>query len=111
MKPRAFIFTNKEKFGKPHNTSTHSKMGLAVLFGYAASVAFAYLTVDPDAGRYKTNRTIRTLHKYSSRAITALAWATSIVGWRAFWGGDTLADVLFIGPLLVAAFLLVVYNP
>jgi hypothetical protein len=74
------IYSNKEMFGKPHFMSIHGKLGVTVLALYFAIGAFGAIALHPDFGIMKTNKTLRTVHKFAGRTATATAWFCCVLG-------------------------------
>lgn len=74
------IYTNKEMAGKPHLTSIHGKLGVAVLLAYFGIGMFGLLALHPDFGMMRTNKQLRTIHKYAGRVSTAAAWVCCVLG-------------------------------
>mmetsp|Transcript_32203 Transcript_32203/g.85911 ORF Transcript_32203/g.85911 Transcript_32203/m.85911 type:complete len:146 (+) Transcript_32203:341-778(+) len=97
------IYTNKDMYGKPHNTTVHAWCGIICLVGYASIGPFAYFALSPDWGFLRTNQTVRAGHKYGGRVLTALAWVTCLLGWMTMQA-DPLQRALFGLPLLPLAY-------
>ena len=107
------IYQHKETSGYPHLMTWHSWLGTLVFTSSIGSLVVAYYCLDVDTGKYKTNQTIRAVHKYGGRATTALALFTSILGWRSFamkmasikgsekWRDDLAPQALFAVPLVL----------
>jgi hypothetical protein len=76
------IYTTKEMFGKPHVTTTHAQLGVAVCLAYIGMSLFAGPALNPDWGYFKTDKTIRFCHKWSGRVFTALAWVCCVYGFN-----------------------------
>ena len=74
------IYSNKEMFGKPHNTTTHSWIGLLALLSFVGSCAAGLLGLHPDFGFLKTNQFVRAIHKWSGRFDVLAAWAACATG-------------------------------
>ena len=96
------IYTNKTAFNKPHNTSWHAWMGIAVLVGYMLLAPLSWLTLNPTSGIFRTNKTFRALHKWMGRFLSVLAWLCCAVGWFNM-NPDVLVRALFAVPLAVLA--------
>eukprot|EP00310_Coccolithus_braarudii_P016899 CAMPEP_0183360060 /NCGR_PEP_ID=MMETSP0164_2-20130417/54154_1 /TAXON_ID=221442 /ORGANISM="Coccolithus pelagicus ssp braarudi, Strain PLY182g" /LENGTH=168 /DNA_ID=CAMNT_0025534321 /DNA_START=19 /DNA_END=522 /DNA_ORIENTATION=- len=75
------VYEQKRMLGKPHNTSWHSWMGVAVLLSYVVTACGSWWALHPDTGALKASKTIRRGHKLASRALTLLAWTTLLTGW------------------------------
>lgn len=74
------IHTNKDMAGKAHLLTIHGKLGVAVLISYLVLGAFGAIALHPDWGIMKTNKTIRTTHKYAGRVMTAISWFVCVLG-------------------------------
>ena len=76
----AAIYHNKNLWGKAHFTSTHGKIGIAVMGCTLAPLLAGAVALHPDFGIDKTNKTIRKIHKVFSRILMAIAWGNSLYG-------------------------------
>jgi hypothetical protein len=74
------IHTNKEMKNSKHLTTTHGQLGAAVIIGYLLLGVFGAFALNPDWGFYKTNQTVRLIHKLSGRVLTALSWLSCVLG-------------------------------
>lgn len=68
------IYTNKEKFGKPHLMTPHGKFGAIVILAYVGLGLAGAVFLHPDFGIMNKNQTIRQFHKYAGLVFTAGAW-------------------------------------
>ena len=77
------IYSNKEARGAPHFQTTHGQLGLAVVVAYFGLMLFGGLLLHPDFGlpAYRSNATLRAVHKYFGRLVMALAWFTVFTGY------------------------------
>mmetsp|Transcript_10371 Transcript_10371/g.23707 ORF Transcript_10371/g.23707 Transcript_10371/m.23707 type:complete len:189 (-) Transcript_10371:154-720(-) len=96
------IYSNKDKFGRPHNVTWHAWSGLVVLGGFVAMAPFSYLALNPESGMYKTNAQIRMAHKWGGRLLTSLSWFTCFLGWMTMQQ-SFISRAAFAVPLLVSA--------
>jgi len=99
------IYLNKERMGKPHLTSYHSYTGVACLGFFVMGAVGSYFALHPDGGALKTNTTVRTGHKLTSRAAIALAFVTIASGCLPLLGNKMVA-ALGCGLALLAALVL-----
>lgn len=97
------IYSNKDMFGKPHATTWHAWLGIFVMINYFIVAPFIYYTLSPDIGIMKGNKTLRWVHKWSSRATTGLAWVVCVMGWRTMQGDNLFNQAVFGAPLLLLA--------
>ena len=74
------IYQSKENRGAPHYTSTHGKVGLALMLTCVGLGMAGGVFLHPDFGMDKTNKTIRFAHKTASRLTLIAAWMTAFVG-------------------------------
>lgn len=74
------IYHNKNLYERPHFTSLHGKIGIAVMVLMFGPWLGGGMFLHPDIGIDKTNQTIRKIHKLLSRSLIAVAWANSIYG-------------------------------
>jgi len=96
------IYSNKEMMAKPHNKTWHAWSGVTVLVGYIAMAPFSWVALNPTSGIFRTNKTIRVMHKWVGRFLSALAWFVCVLGWFNM-NQDTVSRVLFATPLVVLA--------
>ena len=66
------IYHNKNLYEKPHFTSTHGKIGLALMISMVGPLSAGGVFLHPDFGIDKTNQTIRKIHKMFSRVLMAI---------------------------------------
>ena len=85
--------------GKQHLTTLHGKLGAAVMVGYIGVGIFGSVALHPDWGILKTNKMLRTVHKFAGRALTWLAWTSCVLGFEK--GRDNLETAIFTLPLLI----------
>ena len=74
------IYHNKNLYERPHFTSVHGKIGIAVVVCMVGPLLAGALVLHPDFGIDKTNQTIRKIHKVFSRILMAIAWGNSFYG-------------------------------
>jgi len=74
------IYHNKNLYERPHFTSVHGKIGIAVVVGMVGPLLAGAVVLHPDFGIDKTNQTIRKIHKVFSRILMAVAWGNSLYG-------------------------------
>ena len=74
------IWSNKEFYRKEHLTTPHGQLGAAVLSFFLVYPLFASILLTPDSGILRTNKTVRTIHKYSGRFLLAMSLVTSALG-------------------------------
>lgn len=104
------IYSNKEmnarKNGRAavHLTTTHGKLGVACFIGYIGLTLFGVVALHPDFGLLKTNTTLRAMHKWGGRLVTAAAWSTCVLGYLETDTQNTMMQFLFAVPLLVMGF-------
>merc|ERR1712032_1413529 len=65
------IYQNKNLWGKAHFTSTHGKIGIALMVSMVGPLLAGGVFLHPDFGVDKTNKTIRKIHKVFSRTLMA----------------------------------------
>lgn len=98
------IYSNKEMNNKPHLVTLHAKLGVVAMLGYLGLGVVGLLALHPDFGFLKTNQTVRFAHKWSGRAMTALAWYVCVLGF-AKMQPELWKQLLFGVPLLAAGFI------
>lgn len=96
------IYTNKEALGKQHLTTTHGWLGAGVFAGYIVMALLGSLLLDPDGGKMRSVGWVRTAHKLSGRALTAVAWIACVYGFATVQR-DQLLQRAFAAVLLVLA--------
>jgi hypothetical protein len=74
------IYSNKEMYNKMHLKTLHGKVGVAVLLAYIGLGVVGTIALNPDFGLLKTNKLVRSVHKWSGRAFTAAAWWCCVTG-------------------------------
>ena len=74
------IYSNKEMLSKPHFATLHGKLGLASYVAYVGLNLVGGAALHPDWGILKTNKSLRTIHKYSGRMALMLSWAAAYTG-------------------------------
>lgn len=74
------IYLNKERNGYGHLKSQHSIAGAGVMCSCVALGMAGGVFLHPDFGVDNTNTTIRLGHKFASRIVLMLAWATAFSG-------------------------------
>ena len=94
------IHTNKDLMKKAHLTTLHGKLGALCMAGYVGLGLFGSIALDPQWGILKTNGLLRKVHKFSGRAVTWLAWTTSVLGFTTMHGTGS-ESLVFGVPLLV----------
>ena len=97
------IFQNKNLYEKPHFTSTHGKIGLAVMVSMVGPLLAGGVFLHPDFGIDKTNKLYRKVHKMFSRVLMGIAWANSIYGLYGLRSSHPLEIILYGVPLLALA--------
>mmetsp|Transcript_8105 Transcript_8105/g.8258 ORF Transcript_8105/g.8258 Transcript_8105/m.8258 type:complete len:210 (+) Transcript_8105:18-647(+) len=97
------IYSNKEINHKTHLTTLHGKLGVLVLVNFLCFSIVGGVLLHPDWGLLKTNKTIRTFHKWGGRAFTATAWACSVLGFITMQKSLAL-QIVFGLPLLIGGF-------
>ena len=114
------IYSNRGIHKKKHLTSTR-QIGAAVMAAYILLVSFhfnffskrfffatfnqnfismSFYALNPDNGIFKGNQTVRAIHKWSGRRLTASAWASGALGFNTLYP-DTVSRVAFTIPLLI----------
>jgi len=73
------IYRNKEIAKKPHLTSIHGKLGVAVLLIYFGIGIAGAVALNPDWGFLRTNQNFRKVHKIAGRVATAAAWTVRLI--------------------------------
>jgi Eukaryotic cytochrome b561 len=96
------IYKNKNLWERPHFTSIHGKMGLALLLATIPAMLAGGVFLHPDWGIDKTNKTYRKIHKQFSRSIIAAAWLTAIYGFYCM-KVSMFELLIYAGPLLLLA--------
>jgi len=87
----------------PHFLTLHGKIGLAVMVGYTSLAIFGAVALHPDYGFLKRQHTVRFIHKWAGRALTATSWICCVLGLQSMQ--KTLAMQLAWGvPLLIFGF-------
>ena len=66
--------------GKSHLTTWHSWFGISAFVGYVGLAFAGAIGLHPDFGVFRTNKTIRTLHKWSGTALTFVGWTACVLG-------------------------------
>jgi hypothetical protein len=94
------IHTNKEAQGKKHLLTIHGKLGAFVVAGYLAIGLFGAIALNPDWGLLKGNKTVRFAHKVGGRVLTALAWASCVLGFNTI-ESNIVSQAVFTFPLLI----------
>jgi hypothetical protein len=74
------IYHNKNLMEREHFTSTHGKIGIAVMVSLLGPLLAGGVVLHPDFGVDKTNKLIRKVHKMFSRFLMCVAWGNSIYG-------------------------------
>mmetsp|Transcript_9959 Transcript_9959/g.17450 ORF Transcript_9959/g.17450 Transcript_9959/m.17450 type:complete len:198 (+) Transcript_9959:65-658(+) len=97
------IWSNKELYNKPHFMTYHSWTGLAALGGMLGLLIGGTFLLHPDYGLLKTSSILRKTHKYSGRAIMALAWGTCVSGFYTMQPSLALT-IAFSAPLVAASY-------
>ena len=95
------IYQQKKMLSKPHNTSWHAWMGLLAIAGFAAGAFGGGVAPHPDFGVARRNASIRMLHKLSSRAAAAAAFASVFSG-TAKLAGASLTTLVGVALALLA---------
>ena len=96
------IYHNKNLMERPHFTSIHGKMGLALVVMSVMIGLGGLVFLHPDYGQMKTNKTIRFAHKTTARLILGLGWVTAFLGLYTMTQ-NTIDLAMFGLPLLVFA--------
>ena len=97
------IYSNKGINHKKHLTTVHGKLGAAVLVGYTGLAIAGAVALHPDFGVLRTNKTVRAIHKWGGRFLTAAAWFVSVLGFITMQK-SLVQRVAFGAPLLVGGF-------
>lgn len=97
------IYSNKNIQGKKHLTSIHGKCGMLVILGNLALAVLGAVALNPDWGFLKTNKSFRSMHKFSGKAITAAAWLSCAFGFMTI-EKDIYRRAAFFVPLLGMAY-------
>ncbi len=95
------IYHNKNLYGSPHFTSTHGKIGIALMIAMVGPLLAGGIFLHPDFGVDKTNKMIRKIHKMFSRVLMAVAWMNSLYGLYHMRKHHPLELILYGFPLLV----------
>jgi hypothetical protein len=74
------IYSNKEMNNKPHLTTLHAKIGVVCMLGYLSLGVVGFAALHPDFGALKANKTVRFVHKWLGRILTAAAWYCCVLG-------------------------------
>lgn len=74
------IYNNKEINGYKHLQSNHAVFGTGVVLSCVGLGIAGSVFLHPDFGIDKTNKLIRTAHKFGARLILILAWITAFLG-------------------------------
>ncbi len=94
------IYSNKNMFGKPHLISNHGKLGAFVMILYFGVGIVGGVLLNPSWGLYRTDKTIRAMHKWIARGATFLAWTTCVLGFATI-DINSFDQFLFIFPLFL----------
>lgn len=97
------IYHNKNLYEKPHFTSTHGKIGLAIMISMVGPLLAGGVFLHPDFGVDNTNKLIRKIHKILSRIIIAMAWGNCIYGLYGLRQSHPLEIIFYGVPLLALA--------
>tara|TARA_B110000305_G_C19349280_1_gene593384 strand:+ start:232 stop:783 length:552 start_codon:yes stop_codon:yes gene_type:complete len=76
------IWSNKNVYDKPHFTSYHGQLGLAINVVMLTLGLVGSLALHPDFGQLKTNKTIRYLHNRTGKitiVLTLLAMVSGLI--------------------------------
>jgi len=95
------IYHNKNLYERPHFTSVHGKIGIALVVAMVGPLLAGGVFLHPDFGIDKTNQTIRKIHKFFSRFLMAVAWGNSLYGLYGMRSEHPMELVLYGVPLLV----------
>jgi len=74
------IYSNKEMFKRKHLTTIHGKLGVAIMISYFMLGIFGAIALNPDWGLFRSNKTMRLVHKVFGRLSTAAAWFCCLLG-------------------------------
>ena len=96
------IYKNKNLWDRPHFTSLHGKMGLALLVMTFGPMVAGGVFLHPDWGLDKTNKLYRRVHKQFARVIMGSAWMTATYGFYTM-SKDPVEVLIFAGPLVAMA--------
>mmetsp|Transcript_20922 Transcript_20922/g.35989 ORF Transcript_20922/g.35989 Transcript_20922/m.35989 type:complete len:197 (+) Transcript_20922:51-641(+) len=97
------IYQNKENIGKSHFTTYHSWAGLVAFGGSILPGIAGAVFLHPDFGIDKGNKLYRSVHKYVSRTLLAIAWMATLSGLKTLIGDDIKTLILFAAPMAMAA--------
>mmetsp|Transcript_12481 Transcript_12481/g.18863 ORF Transcript_12481/g.18863 Transcript_12481/m.18863 type:complete len:202 (-) Transcript_12481:77-682(-) len=97
------IYSNKEMYGKPHVVTLHAQIGVAVMLGYIGMTIFGLVALWPDGGIFKTNKTVRFLHKWFGRVLTGLSWVCCVYGFNTIESRPEY-QMMFAIPLAIFAY-------
>lgn len=100
------IYINKDMYERPHFTSYHGKVGLALVASSMGVGLVGAVFLHPDFGVDKTNQQIRKAHKLFARFVLGCAWATAFQGMTKVTGDFTTLALLGIPLLLLLPFTL-----
>ena len=95
------IYRNKENHGFPHLKSSHAWCGVGVMINCVAVGLAGALFLHPDFGMDKSNKVIRTIHKWASRCTLLAAWVTAILGVLQMVPSSSMIVPLYAFPLVV----------
>ena len=96
------IYYNKNLMERPHFTTYHGQLGLALVVSSMGAGTVGAVFLHPDFGMDNTNQTIRYAHKVFARLVTGGAWATALLGMYTMTQ-DPVELAMFGLPLLVFA--------
>ena len=74
------IYSNKEMLGKLHFVSIHGKLGCTVMVSYFCVGLLGAIGLHPDWGVVRTNKLLRSIHKWLGRISTIAAWFCCTLG-------------------------------
>ena len=94
------IYRNKELNGYDHAQSAHAWCGIGVMINCIGLGTAGGVFLHPDFGMDKTNKTIRTAHKWASRLTLLAAWYTAFLGLMQLIPDDAVKLAMYGIPLM-----------
>jgi hypothetical protein len=97
------IYSNKNMNKKPHFKSPHGQSGLVILVLYGSLALVGMVGLNPDFGVFRTNKTVRFVHKWLGKMVSVLTWIVMIWQFITF-SPNTIAKVCLTLPLAAFGF-------
>ena len=94
------IYTNKIILNKVHFTTTHGFYGIVAFIGYISIEIVGGLLLHPNFGLMKTNKLIKTAHRYFGHLIQSLCWYSIVNGFAKLETNNN-TRAIFLAPLFL----------